>query len=143
MFGLAGFLVAGGCAGLHPAGTSHAPTSGKVVTAKRIQASGARTAWEALKFNVYSHRFLEDRKGPQRIASRRGQGSLILVEEPLLFLDGVRVEDIGLLRDIPANAISRITVLTGPEGTMQYGLDSVAGVILIETGTGDGADRPN
>ena len=72
----------------------------------------------------------------RQIHSDRGQGSMILREDPMVFLDGVRLTDILLLRMIPADNLYSIQVITGPDATPYYGTSAVAGVILLETTLG-------
>jgi outer membrane cobalamin receptor len=140
--GLAAVLAAGACSPAHQQDTARpSPTTGQYITAQEIRASGAGSAWEALKFTVRTHRFTEYRGVPTRIQSGRGQGSIVLREDPLVFLDGARLTDITVLRMIPANNLYSIQVLTGPDATTYYGTSAVAGVILIETTLGgDEAD---
>jgi outer membrane receptor protein involved in Fe transport len=102
-----------------------------------IRKTGASNAWEVLKLTVRTHRFSDDRGIPVRIHSSRGQGSLTLREDPQVFLDGVRLTDITLLRMIPAGNLFSIEVLTGPDATTRYGTSAVAGVILLETTLGE------
>ena len=118
---------------------------GQFVTAARIRQTGASTAWEALKFTVRTHHFAEDNRGnPVRISANRGQGSLILREDPIVFLDGARLTDITILRMIPANNLFSIQVFTGPDATTYFGTSAVAGVILLETTMGAEEDTlPN
>lgn len=111
--------------------------SGQYVTAEQIRATGASSAWEALKYTVRTHRFTDYHGVPTRIQSDRGQGSMVLREDPLVFLDGARLTDITILRMIPANNLYSIQVLTGPDATTYYGTSAVAGVILLETTLGE------
>ena len=111
--------------------------SGQYVTAEQIRATGASSAWEALKYTVRTHRFTDYHGVPTRIQSDRGQGSMVLREDPLVFLDGARLTDITILRMIPANNLHSIQVLTGPDATTYYGTSAVAGVILLETTLGE------
>lgn len=74
----------------------------------------------------------------------RGINSLTMAGDPLVYMDGFRVNDvveggqstaghvIGFLDLIPADAVSRIEVLKGPSAT-RYGVGSSNGVILIFT----------
>lgn len=74
----------------------------------------------------------------------RGVNSLILPGDPLVYLDGIRVNDrladarseagvvLGFLDSIPADAIIRIELLKGPSAT-HYGIGSSNGVILLYT----------
>ena len=138
MVTVAGALLLGGC-GTHGARDEARPSqlSGQYVTAEDIRASGASSAWEALKYTVRTHRFTDYHGVPTRIQSDRGQGSMVLREDPLVFLDGARLTDITILRMIPANNLHAIQVLTGPDATTYYGTSAVAGVILIETTLGE------
>lgn len=133
-----GALLLGGC-GTHGARDEARPSqlSGQYVTAEDIRASGASSAWEALKYTVRTHRFTDYHGVPTRIQSDRGQGSMVLREDPLVFLDGARLTDITILRMIPANNLYSIQVLTGPDATTYYGTSAVAGVILLETTLGE------
>jgi len=74
----------------------------------------------------------------------RGTNSLNMSEEPLVYLDGVRVGVrsgavsgettmvLSFLDQIPADLVARIEVLKGPAAT-KYGVGSSNGVILIYT----------
>ena len=128
----------GACSAPRSSGdVSSPPPSGQFVTAERIRATGASTAWEALKFTVRTHYFAEDSRGnPLRVSATRGQGSLVLREEPVVFLDGARLTDVTVLRMIPANNLFSIQVFTGPDATTYFGTSAVAGVILLETTMG-------
>jgi len=135
--GVAAVLAAAACSPANQQDTTRpSPATGQYVTAEQIRASGASSAWDALKFTVRTHRFTEYRGVPTRIQSDRGQGSIVLREDPLVFLDGARLTDIWVLRMIPANNLYSIQVLTGPDATTYYGTSAVAGVILIETTLG-------
>jgi hypothetical protein len=117
------------------------PPGGQFITREQIQRSGATTAWDALKYNVRTHRFSEDAHGnPVRIVANRGQGSMVLREDPIIFLDGARMSEITVLRMIPANNLFSIHVFTGPDATTYFGTSAVAGVILLETTVGAGED---
>lgn len=124
------------CGGARPSDVTSPPTGGQFVTAAQIRQSGAGNAWEALKFTVRTHRFAEERGTPVRIYSARGQGSMVLREEPFVYLDGARLTDITVLRMISAHNLYSIQVLTGPDATTYFGTSAVAGVILLETTLG-------
>jgi TonB-dependent SusC/RagA subfamily outer membrane receptor len=83
----------------------------------------------------------------------RGGGSIIAGDDPVVYLDGVRMAadpgrsgntgqsilqppepiQMGRLEDLSPNEIERVDVLTGPAATTQYGLDSWNGVVLVTT----------
>ncbi|HEX6048862.1 MAG TPA: TonB-dependent receptor plug domain-containing protein [Gemmatimonadaceae bacterium] len=76
----------------------------------------------------------------------RGAYGIYAAQRPLLFVDGIRVDDelhsIGLstggqapsrLDDIPLDQVACVHVLRGPAATAQYGTDAVGGVIHVTT----------
>jgi len=76
----------------------------------------------------------------------RGPSGIILTQQPLLFLDGIRVDgalqsialDAGgqapsRIDDIPLEDVECVYVLRGPATTAQYGTDAAGGVIHIIT----------
>ncbi len=75
----------------------------------------------------------------------RGLKSFTQRNDPLIFLDGIRVSDpnttirgergFSALELINPDQIDRIEVLTGPDATTRYGLGARNGVILIYTKT--------
>ncbi len=82
----------------------------------------------------------------------RGPNSLSLSNEPVIYVDGIRVSSrigsldsrnsagLHALEMIPASIIARIRVLRGPAAGAQYP-DASNGVILIETRRGRSGDR--
>ena len=82
----------------------------------------------------------------------RGPNSLFLSNEPVIYVDGIRIstrngsldlrDSAGLhpLEMIPASVVERIRVLRGPSAGAQYP-DASNGVILIETRQGRSGDR--
>jgi TonB-dependent SusC/RagA subfamily outer membrane receptor len=79
----------------------------------------------------------------------RGGSGLVIPREPLLVVDGVRVDnsqsslgiDVGgqhpsRLDDLPLDDIERIDVLRGPAATALYGTDAAGGVIAVTTRQG-------
>jgi len=82
----------------------------------------------------------------------RGSNSLSLSNEPLVYVDGVRISsssnnlDAGTtggqepsrLNDLNPEDIASIQVVKGPSATAQYGADAANGVILITTQSGQG-----
>jgi hypothetical protein len=76
----------------------------------------------------------------------RGTSGILVTQQPLLFIDGIRVEDeaqsIGVdaggqapsrLDDVPVENIECIYVLRGPATTARYGTDAAGGVIHVVT----------
>jgi len=76
----------------------------------------------------------------------RGPSGIILTQQPLLFVDGIRVDDTmqsntlstggqapSRLDDIPVEDVECIYVLRGPATTARYGTDAAVGVIHVIT----------
>jgi hypothetical protein len=124
------------CSTIRPRSDSRNPPVGRVVGTDEIRRSGATSIWEALSFTVYEFRFQEHQGQPSRIYSSRGQGSMVLREEPLIHLDGTRLGEYNVLRHMPASSALYFQILSGSDGTTYYGTSASAGVILIETTLG-------
>ena len=108
-------------------------TKGEMFSAEDIAKTGATTAWEACARLVKYAVFTQTSRGePDRIR-RRGASSINLYEDMLVLVDGIRILDVRSLGDIPAGVISQIQVLSGLDGTTQYGSGAGDGVILIST----------
>ena len=107
-----------------------------IIDADRIAQSGAATAWDALRLTVPVLQFRENSRGTPVRITRRGRSSIVLADQPLIWVDNVRVWDIRNLDLMPAADIHTIEVLTGLEGTTQYGASNSTGVILIRTKAG-------
>src|SRR3989441_11499403 len=91
---LAGPLVYAGCAGAGPGNVATPPPRpGSLVTQEAIAASGAKTAWDALKRTVPYVHLRESRGRPARI-TRRGPASIYLDDQVRLMVDNVRVYDV-------------------------------------------------
>jgi len=114
---------------------SHAPSAGRVITADAIAKSGARTAWDAVRFTVPNVQLREVRGEPARI-QRRGRASLYQDDQVRVILDHVPIDDLQVLKQIAAADILTIEILTGLEATTQYGAASTSGVIVITTTSG-------
>ena len=82
----------------------------------------------------------------------RGANSLSLTNEPLIFVDGVRIsggsneldagapngQETSRLNELNPEDIANIQVIKGPAATAQYGANAANGVILIQTKSGAG-----
>jgi len=104
-----------------------------VISEEQIAASGAQTAWDAIRRHVASFTTSERRDGTPSRLQRRGKSSIYLSDAPVVFLDGVRLADFRALDLVPARDIHSIRILSGIEGTTQYGTNAGNGVILIQT----------
>jgi len=137
-FWLLGLGIAGvaGCGGARGGiEQSNAPSGGRVITADDIAASGAKTAWDAVRLTVPNVQLRENRGRPTRI-QRRGRASIYLDDQVRVMVDNVRVTDIRVLEQVAASDILTIEVLSGLDATTYYGGTSTSGVILIKTKTG-------
>ena len=112
-----------------------APQGGTVITQQRIAASGARTAWDAVRLTVPNVQLRESRGQAARI-QRRGRASIYLDDQVRVILDHVRLEDVQVLQQIAAADILTIQVLNGMDATTYYGAASTSGVIIITTNRG-------
>jgi outer membrane receptor for ferrienterochelin and colicin len=132
----AGLLAQTRCAG---AASSRAPTappqSGTVITQEKIAASGAKTAWDAIRLTVPNIQLRESRGKAARI-QRRGRASIYLDDQVRVIVDNVRLYDLQQLQHMPATDILTIRVFTGLDATTYYGGTSTSGVIVITTTPG-------
>ena len=131
-----GLASAAGCGGARGGiEQSNAPSGGRVISADDIAASGAKTAWDAVRLTVPNVQLRENRGRPTRI-QRRGRASIYLDDQVRVMVDNVRVTDIRVLEQVAASDILTIEVLSGLDATTYYGGTSTSGVILIKTKTG-------
>ena len=130
-------LAAASCKSFHPAPVVPANGSERIlITEAMIARSGGQTAWEVLRREVPQMSYGENRNGQATGMGRRGRSSILLKESPMLFIDGVRIQELITLQQLPASTVLSIEVLTGAEGTTYYGTDAVGGVILVRTKKG-------
>jgi outer membrane cobalamin receptor len=105
-----------------------------LITAAQIEKSGAPDAWEVLKRLSTTTRATETYDGtPERLHPRRGHGSIYLQDDPMVYIDGVPLSDLRVLRQMDASEIASIEELGSVEATAHYGTNSNAGVILIHS----------
>jgi len=126
-------LVTAGCGGAR-AGIedTNAPSGARLITAEAIAKSGAKTAWDAVRFTVPNVQLREVRGEPARI-QRRGRASLYQDDQVRVILDHVPIDDLRVLKQIAAADILTIEILTGLDATTHYGATSTSGVIVITT----------
>ncbi len=128
---MASALACGGMRGYNP---SELAMDGKVVTQEMIAAYNVANAWEVLKKTGAFRMSRDDGNGrPVEIRTRRGRNSISIRESgiPKVLLNGMQVWDMRYLKDIPAESIDWIQLLSGIEGGIQQGTNAGAGVILI------------
>src|SRR3989441_11845781 len=112
---------AAGCGGAR-AGIedTNAPSGARLITAEAIAKSGAKTAWDAVRFTVPNVQLREVRGEPARI-QRRGRASLYQDDQVRVILDHVPIDDLQVLKQVAAVDILRTKILTGRARTTQYG----------------------
>src|SRR5690348_2888792 len=131
-----GLLCAMACGGARAGSErSSTPSAGKVITAEMIAASGAKTAWDAVRKTVPNVQLRERDGQPARIV-RRGRASIYLDDQVRVILDNTPVYDIRVLDQVPANNVLSIEVLSGFDATTHYGGTSTSGVISVRTQDG-------
>ncbi len=83
--------------------------------------------------------------GSTSVVRIRGVSSISLSNDPLVFIDGVRIDNtnyfvaggaVSSLNDIDPNSIESVEVVKGPAAATLYGADASAGVIQIITKKG-------
>ena len=130
-------LAVSSCKSFRPAPVVPANGSERIlITEAMIARSGGQTAWEVLRREVPQMSYGENRNGQATGMERRGHSSIMLKDPPMLFIDGVRIQELITLQQLPASTVLSIEVLTGSEGTTYYGTDAVGGVILVHTKKG-------
>jgi len=113
-----------------------ATNSTETFTAEQIARSGFTNAWDFLRARARRYDFYEDRYGrPRGIKTRRGRSTINMAgsDMPMILIDGARLSDFTALRDLPADAISSIELMSGITGTAAQGTNAAAGVIYIHT----------
>lgn len=114
----------------------HAAASTTTFTAEQIAHSGFGNAWDFLRARARGYEFYQDQFGrPRGIRTRRGRSTINVADSdtPMVLIDGARLSDCSVLRDLPSDAISSIDLLSGITGTAAQGTNAAAGVIYIHT----------
>lgn len=134
LFVLAALYAPGiGCSPAASRGPAAASDDSYLISAERIERSGARNGWEALARSGAPISLGETPNGEPRSLNRRGRTSITLSSTPLLVVDDVLMADFHYLRRIPAETIEFIRILNGATGTMRYGTGAGNGVVVVQT----------
>lgn len=131
--------ISTGCASVQPLDASRVAPAGRIITQEMISSYSVANAWEVLrKVGAYRTSRDDGPSSPPGIRSSRGRSSLLLAnaDVPKIILDGARITDFRVLRDVAASSIAWIQLLNGMDGTLYEGTNSGAGVILIVTRAG-------
>lgn len=134
--------------GARPAPLRALGVSVAVLDSGALTSLAGRTLSEALAARVPGVSVLRS-SGVAGTGSRvymRGQSGILRTQQPLLFIDGIRVNgelhSLGLatggqspsrLDDVPLDRIACVHVLRGPAATAEYGTDAAGGVIHVTT----------
>jgi hypothetical protein len=114
--------------------TSNTPSQvARHISAAEIQESGARDAWEVLR-RIGRFQLRESPRGePLRIHPSRGRSTILLHDDPVVLLDGVRLVDIGVLRQVRASTIASVDFYNSTQATLMVGTGATGGAIVIST----------
>ena len=129
---LAVLALAGCASGGVPPGDRPAPSDPGVVTQQEIQASGARTAWDALRLTVALH-LEDDVRGNPATLRHRGHGTILRATSPILVVDGTILRDYRHLDEVPARDLLSIQVRSPSYAVARYGSLAQAGVVELTT----------
>ncbi len=105
---------------------------GVLITRADIKRCQAVDAWDALKRQGVSLS-MHERAGDGASVVQRGPSSIWRSSEMLLVVDETMTVDLAYLRQIPANDIESIRILSGTDGTLWYGTLGGNGVIVVKT----------
>jgi hypothetical protein len=131
-------IAAAACA--HNVGAhGYSPPGEQLILHDEIAQSGATDAWDVVRRLTNMHTTATVAGEPSRMY-RRGHGSLVIRETPLVVVDGVQSTDIRILTDVPADQIAWMRVLTGAVGTTRYGASAGAGAVIVQTLTAPPAE---
>ena len=104
-----------------PEGVPVAADGRRVIDARAIEHSGARTVWDALRRTVPFFSFRENSRGRPTRADHRGRSSIALRDQPLILVDGVELQDFTVLGAMPASDVLEIEVLGARADTPRHG----------------------
>lgn len=127
----AGCIAAVGCGhNLHP--RTFDPPGEQLILADEIAQSGATDAWDVVRRLTHMSTTSTVAGEPSRMY-RRGHGSIVIRETPLVVVDGVQSTDIAILAEVRADQIAWMRVLTGAVGTTRFGASAGAGAVIVQT----------
>lgn len=111
------------------------PDGGRVYTSGDIDRMRVATAWDVLERTGFVDLSEAVDGSGATMRARRGRNSILLAsaDEPLLLVDGVRQDDVRVLRQIAATNIRELRITTGIQATVKQGTNSGAGLVEITT----------
>lgn len=128
-------VIASPAACVHAGSSSQSASGegGRLITREQIRQSGAVDAWQALRHFAAFLEIKDNRRGDGGRVYQRGRGSLLLSSEVMLIVDEAQVADFQYLRNVPAETVEWIRILTGTDGTARYGTGAGNGVVVVRT----------
>jgi hypothetical protein len=108
----------------------------QVITASEIAQSGAMDAWDVLRRLGPPLTFRERAGGePLRLESMRGPSSILnrATDTPLVVIDGMRFDDVNVLRQVRASSIMSISLLNPVEGERYQRVGAGARRVILVT----------
>ncbi len=135
---VAAALALGTLACASTGGAPRAPTQidGDYWESAEIRESGATTAWDALQRLAFSLH-PRDNGGITPVSIGRGDAqSLRNTQLTLVVIDGMKLMDLRVLRDIPASQIRSMQVMSVTRAIVRYGNDGRNGAIVVVTRPG-------
>ena len=129
---VAALLLAGCASSSGSLADRPSPADPGVVSKQQIEASGARTVWEALRLTVALH-VGDDRYGNPRTLRHRGHNSILGSQTPVLVMDGAIISDFRHLDEVPAEDLVSIQVRSPSYAVARYGSMARTGVVELHT----------
>jgi outer membrane cobalamin receptor len=115
--------------GLEPGGT--------VIRQDDIEGMRVRTALEVVERGARHLLIQRTREGTPVRIYHRGVDSIYLDSEVQVVVDGVLMNyGVQALKNIPSASIDFIQILSAREGTLKYGANAGAGIIVVKTNAG-------
>lgn len=126
-------LLLSACATAPPRADERPPPDDPgLVTRQEIEASGARSVWDALRLTVSLH-VADDVRGEPAILRHRGHESIVGSPSPILVMDGAILRDFRHLDELPAEDLVSIQVRPPSYAVARYGSLARAGVVELRT----------
>jgi hypothetical protein len=134
-FAALGTLALGGCRPVPGARVTPASTAGREIriTEEEIVRMSVPTAWDVVRLRAPRFNYGRDSGGQPARVMIQSQRSIAADETPLLVVDGMRLADIGYLRQIPASQVRSIRILDSEAAEPLYGLAAAGGAIIVES----------
>ena len=129
---VAAACIAGTGCGHNPHPRTFDPPGEQLILPDEIAESGATDAWDVVRRLTHMSTASTVSGQPSRMY-RRGHGSIVIRETPLIIVDGVESTDIGILTEVRADQIAWMRGLTGAAGTTHYGASAGAGAVIVKT----------